>query len=56
MMDFDATCLYSSEMYDGNSVYPEVKSGFAFKLHTNDFYVEALNNQTFHQDDNESAI
>ena len=36
MMDFDATNLYPSAMYDENSVYPKIESGFAFKLFMND--------------------
>ena len=56
MMDFDATSLYPSAMWDENSVYPKIESGFAFKPHMNSVYVEAFNNQTFNQDGDESAI
>ena len=56
MMDFDATSLYPSAMWDENSVYPKIDSGFAFKPHMNNVYVEAFNNQTFNQDGDESAI
>ena len=56
MMDFDATSLYPSAMWDENSVYPKIESGFAFKPHMNNVYVEAVNNQTFNQDGDESAI
>ena len=56
MMDFDATSLYPSAMWDQNSVYPEIETGFAFKPHMNNVYVEAFNNQTFNQDGDESAI
>ena len=31
-MDFDATSLYPSAMYDEKSVYPKIKSGFALNL------------------------
>ena len=55
-MDFDATSLYPSAMWDANSVYPKIESGFAFKPHTNDVYVEAFNNQSFNEDGDESAI
>ena len=55
-MDFDATSLYPSAMWDENSVYPKIETGFAFKPHMNDVYVEAFNNQTFNQDGDESAI
>ena len=56
MMDFDATSLYPSAMWDHNSVYPKIETGFAFKPHINNVYVEAFNNQTFNQDGDESAI
>ena len=56
MMDFDATSLYPSAMWDQNSVYPKTETGFAFKPHMNIVYVEPFNNQTFNQDGDESAI
>ena len=56
MMDFDATSLYPSAMWDEKSVYPKIETGFAFKLHMNNVYVEAFNNQTFNQDGDESGI
>ena len=56
MRDFDATSLYPSAMWDDESVYAEIESGFALKPHMNDVYVKAFNNQSFSQDDNESAI
>ena len=56
MMDFDATSLYPSAMWDAKSVYPKIEVGFAFKPHMNNVYVEAFNNQTFNQDGDESAI
>ena len=55
-MDFDATSLYPSAMWDQNSVYPKIETGFAFKPHMNNVYVEAFNNQSFNQDGDESAI
>ena len=55
-MDFDATSLYPSAMWDENSVYPKIETGFAFKPHMNDVYVEAFNIQTFNEDGDESAI
>ena len=55
-MDFNATNLYQSAMWDENSVHPSIESGFAFKPHMNNVYVEAFNNQTFNQDGNENAI
>ena len=56
MMDFDATSLYPSAMWDENSVYLKIETGFAFKPHMNNVYVEAFINQTFNQDGHESAI
>ena len=44
MMDFDATSLYPSAMWDQNSVYPKIETRFAFKPHMNNVYVEAFNN------------
>ena len=56
MMDFDATSLYPSAMWDENSVYPKIETGYAFKPQKNKTYVEAFDIQTFNQDGNESAI
>ena len=56
MMDFDATSLYPSAMWDQNSVYHKIETGFAFKPHMNIVYVEAFNTQTFNEDGNDSAI
>ena len=55
-MDFDATSPYPGAMWDEKSVYPKIETGFAFKPHMNDIYVEAFNNQTFNEDGDESAI
>ena len=55
-MDYGATSLYPSAMWDENSVFPKKESGFDFKPHMNSVYVEAFNNQTFKQDGDESAI
>ena len=55
-MDYDATSLYPSAMWDEKSVYPKIETGFAFKPNMNDVYVEAFNNQTFNKDYDESAI
>ena len=54
-MDYDATSLYPSAIWDEKSVYPKMETGFAFKPHVKDVYVEAFNNQTFNQDGVESA-
>ena len=37
MMDFDATSLHPSAMWDENSLYPKVETGFVFKTHMNKF-------------------
>ena len=55
-MDFDATSLYPSAMWDENSVYPKIETGFAFNPYMNDVYVETFNNQTFNEDGDESAL
>ena len=55
-IDFDATSLYPSAMWDENSVFPKIETGFACKPDMNDVYVEAFNNQTFKEDGDESAI
>ena len=55
-MCYDGNSLYPSAMYDCESVYPKIETGFAFKSHMNKTYVEAFNNQTFNEDGDESAI
>ena len=55
-MDFDASSLYPSAMWDENSVYPKIETGFVFKPHMKDIYVEAFISQSFDRDRNESAI
>ena len=55
-MDFDATSLYPSAMWDEKSVNPKIETGFAFKPNINDVYVEAFNNQSYNEDGDESAI
>ena len=55
-MDYDATSLYLSAMWDENSVYPKIESGYGFKPHMNDIFVKDFNKKTFNQDDNDSAI
>ena len=56
MLDFDATSLYPSAMWDIASVYPKKESDFGFGPHMNSFYVEVFENQTYNQDGNENAI
>ena len=55
-MDFDATSLYPPAMYDKNSVYPKLETGFAFKPQMNDMYVKSFNDKISIQDGDESAI
>ena len=56
VMDFHASSLYPSAMWDEKPLYPKIETGFAFKPHMIKTYVDAFNNQTFKQDANESAI
>ena len=42
-MNFDATSLYPSALYDEKSVHPKRQSGFALQPHMNDVYMEAFN-------------
>ena len=39
--------VYILAMWDDKSVYPKIESGFAFKRHMNDVYVDSSNNQSF---------
>ena len=56
-MDLDATSLYPSAMWDEDSVYPKIESGFGFEeLQMNDRFVTDLNNQIFDKDGNGSAL
>ena len=55
-MDFDATSLYPSAIWDEKSVYPKIETGFAFKPHMNDVYEKAFNDQSCNEDGEESAI
>ena len=55
-MDFDATILYQSALWDENSAYRKIETGFALKPHMINVFVEAFNIQTINQDGDESAI
>ena len=55
-IDFDAASLYPSAINDEKSVYPKTETGFVFRMHMNDVFVEAFINQNFNQFSNESAI
>ena len=46
MMDFDATSLYTSAMYNENSLYPKIENGFFFKSYMNDGFVKVFNLQS----------
>ena len=39
ILDFDATSLYPSAMWDENSIYPKLESGYAFSPHIVDFFI-----------------
>ena len=54
-MDFDATSLYPSSMWDDNSIYPKIETGYAFKSHKNDVFVNDFNNKTFNRDGIDNA-
>ena len=47
MVDFDATSVHFSAMWDKDSVYPKTEIGFAFKPYIKNVYVEAFINQSF---------
>ena len=57
MMDFDASSLYPCAMWDEQSVSDEtIESGFSFKPHLNDVYLETFNNPSWNQVGKESAV
>ena len=47
LWDFDAVSLYPSAMWDENSIYPRIETGYAFTRDMNNELVEKFNNQTF---------
>ena len=49
LLDFDCVSLYPSAMWDKNSIYPKIETGYAFTRDMNDELVEKFNNQTFTQ-------
>ena len=55
-MDFDATSLYPSAMWDEKGNHPKTETEFASKPDMSDVYVEAFNYQTFNEDGDEGAI
>ena len=49
LWDFDCVSLYPSAMWDKNSIYPRIETGYAFKRDMNKWLVHHFNNQTFTQ-------
>ena len=49
LWDFDAVSLCPSTMWDENSIYPRVETGYAYTNDMNIELVEKFNNQTFTQ-------
>ena len=47
LWDFDAVSLYPSAMWDENSIYPRIETGYAYKRDMNDELVKNFSNQTF---------
>ena len=48
-MNFDATSLYPSAMWDNESIYPRIETGYPFTPDMNDEIVQKFNTQTFTQ-------
>ena len=55
-MDFDATSLCPSAIWDNGSVYPKIESGSTFKPRMNLVFANDFKKQTFNQNGNYSAI
>ena len=49
LMAFDATSLYPSAMYDENSIYPKIETGYAFTENMNDELVNELTTKINHE-------
>ena len=49
MWDFDAVSLYPSAMWDENSVYLMIQTGYTFTKDMNDKLVDKFNTRTFRQ-------
>ena len=45
--DFDAVSLYPSAMWDENSIYPRIETGYAYKTDMNDELVEKFKSGNF---------
>ena len=49
LWDFDCATLYPSAVWDKNTIYPKIETGFVFVKHMNSELVEKFSNQTFNQ-------
>ena len=49
LWNFDAVSLYPSAMWDENSIYPRIETGYAYTRDINIELVEKFNNQTFNR-------
>ena len=49
LCDFDAVSFYSSAMWDENSIYPRIETGYAFTPDMNDELVKKFNTSNFNQ-------
>ena len=48
-MDFDATSLYPSAMWEDESVYPKIENGYPFTVNMNDELVGKFSRKNFNQ-------
>ena len=49
LWSYDANSFYPSAMWDENSIYPRIETGYAFMDDMNDELVENFNTQFFYQ-------
>ena len=49
LWDFDAVSLYPSAMWDENSIYPRIETGYAYTSNMNDELVNKLSSGNFNQ-------
>ena len=47
MWDYDCVSLYPSALWDLNSIYPRIETGYAYRKDMNDELFEKYKNQTF---------
>ena len=50
LWDFDAVSLYPSAMWDENSIFPRIETGYAFTKHLNDELVAKFNMVNSHKE------